>query len=137
MYDYVLIYCSSKLVSLILNMIKNSESYLNQLVDVKAFQLIGYLLEKVNSNITNTVDVERFAGLKICGFSPMKIFWQEYFCGALASGVYYLTIAQYSQENSHGTLTNRENCKNLAQRVFPHLQYVNTFLECTVTDNAV
>ena len=56
MYDYVLIYCSSKLVSLILNMIKNSESYLNQLVDVKAFQLIGYLLEKVNSNITNTVN---------------------------------------------------------------------------------
>ena len=56
MYDYVLIYCSSKLVSLILNMIKNSESYLNQLVDVKAFQLIGYLLEKVNLNITNTVN---------------------------------------------------------------------------------
>ena len=37
-------------------MIKNSESYLNQLVDVKAFQLIGYLLEKVNSNITDTVN---------------------------------------------------------------------------------
>ena len=56
MHDYVLIYCSSKLVSLIVNMIKNSESYLNQLVDVKAFQLIGYLLEKVNSNITDTVN---------------------------------------------------------------------------------
>ena len=81
--------------------------------------------------------MERFAGLKICGFSSMKIFWQEYFRGALASSVYYLTIAQYSQENSHGTLTNRDNCENLAQRGFPHLQYVNTFLEYTVTDNAV
>ena len=43
-----LVYYSAELVSLILNMTKNSESYLNQLVDVKAFNLIGYLLEKVN-----------------------------------------------------------------------------------------
>ena len=33
-------------------MTKNSESYLNQLVDVKAFHLIGYLLEKVNEVLT-------------------------------------------------------------------------------------
>ena len=46
--SYHWFYYSSKLISLILNMTKNSESYLNQLVDVKAFQLIGYLLEKVN-----------------------------------------------------------------------------------------
>ncbi|XP_065885731.1 neurobeachin-like isoform X3 [Dysidea avara] len=39
---------SSKLVSLILNMTKNSASYLTQLVQIKAFQLIGHLLEKAS-----------------------------------------------------------------------------------------
>ena len=47
-YTYSLCVCySSKLVSLILNMTKNSASYLTQLVQIKAFQLIGHLLEKV------------------------------------------------------------------------------------------
>ena len=34
-----------------------------------------------------TVNVERFAELNIYGFSTMK-FSREYFCGALASGVF-------------------------------------------------
>ena len=56
----------------------------------------------------STVDVERFAGLNIRGFSPMK-FSQKYFRGALASSVYYLSIAKNSQENFCGKLKNCEN----------------------------
>ena len=61
-----------------------------------------------------TTNVERFAGLNILGFSPMKVLW-EYFCSALASSVYYLTIAKNSWENFCGTVKNRENCESLAQ----------------------
>ena len=39
-----------------------------------------------------TIKVERFTGLNICGFGPMK-FSQESFRGPLACSVYYLTIA--------------------------------------------
>ena len=66
-----------------------------------------------------TVNGERFAGLNTHDFSPMK-FSQEYFHGALASSVYYLTIVKYSQENFHGTLKTRES---LAQRIFLRLRY--------------
>ena len=49
-----------------------------------------------------TVNGERFAELNICG---MKFSW-EYFCIALASSVYCLAIAKYSQENVCSTLKN-------------------------------
>ena len=52
----------------------------------------------------HTVNIKRFAGLNICGFSPMKIFVGIYCCGALASNVNYLTIAKYLWENFHSTL---------------------------------
>ena len=59
------------------------------------FDIIGLL--------KHTMNMERFAGLNIHGFSPMKFSW-EYFCGTLASSVYYyLTITKYSQENFRGT----------------------------------
>ena len=45
-----------------------------------------------------------------------RSFSQEYFHGALASSVYYLTIAKYSWENFHSTLENHES---LAQQIFP------------------
>ena len=45
-----------------------------------------------------------------------RSFSQEYFHGALASSIYYLTIAKYSRENFHSTLENR---KSLAQQIFP------------------
>ena len=48
------------------------------------------------------------------GFSPIK-FLREYFHSALASGVYYLTLAKYTQENFHGIL------KNHKSQIFPHL----------------
>ena len=69
-----------------------------------------------------TVNVETFAGLNIHSFSPMK-FSREYFCGALASSVYYSTIAKYSQKNFRGTFKNHENHKRLAQQIFPYIWY--------------
>ena len=43
-----------------------------------------------------TIDVERFGGLNICGFSP---------------SVYYLPIAKNSRENFRGTLKTVETTK--------------------------
>ena len=71
-----------------------------------------------------TINVERFAGLNICGFSPMK-FLQKYFHGALVTSVYCLPIAKNSRGNFHGTLKNCKNCKSLAQQIFPHLRYID------------
>ena len=65
--------------------------------------------------------MERFAGLNIRGFSPMK-FSRKYFRGALATSVPYLPKAKNSMENFHGKVKNRENRESLAQRIFPHLQ---------------
>ena len=45
--------------------------------------------------------------------SALRSFLQDYFCSALASGIYYLTIAKYSWENFHGTLKNHKNGKSL------------------------
>ena len=42
-----------------------------------------------------TVNGERFTGLNIRSFGLMK-FSRKHFCGALASGVFYLKIAKYS-----------------------------------------
>ena len=52
----------------------------------------------------------------------MKFSW-EYFCGALASGIYYLTIAKYSQQHFLGTLKYHENQESLAQWIFNCLWY--------------
>ena len=70
-----------------------------------------------------TINMERLTGVNIYGFNRMK-FSQEYFCCVLASSAYYLTIAKYLWENFCSTLKNHENHESLAQRVFPHLQYV-------------
>ena len=49
-------------------------------------------------NINDTVDVKRFAGLNICGFSPMKFLW-KCFHSALATSVHYLCIAKNKFKN--------------------------------------
>ena len=54
----------------------------------------------------------------------------------LASSAYYLTITKYSWENFHDTLKNHENCKSLAQRIFPHLQYHN-YITCKLNDYCI
>ena len=58
-------------------------------------------------NSSNTINMERFAGLNIRGF----IFSWKYFCDALASSIYYLTIAKYSRENFHNTLKTTKTVK--------------------------
>ena len=55
-----------------------------------------------------TINGERFAGLNIRGFSPMK-FFTGIFSRCLGQRFYYLTIVKYSWENFHGTLKNHEN----------------------------
>ena len=62
----------------------------------------------MNTLECNTVNEENFAGLNICDFSLMK-YLQEYFHSALANSAYYLTTAEYSQENSCSTLENHES----------------------------
>ena len=57
----------------------------------------------------------------------MKFSW-KYFCGALATSVYYLPIAKNSQENFCGTLKTRENRESLAQQIFPRLRYALPYL---------
>ena len=59
----------------------------------------------------------RFAGLNIVVSALWSFSW-EYFCSALASGVYYLTIAKCPWENFCGTLKNCENHEGLAQQTF-------------------
>ena len=79
--------------------------YLHTLIHTYTYVKPGQL------RIVYTVNVERFTGLNIHGFSPMRSLW-EYFCGALASSVYYSTIAK---ENFHSTLTNHGNRESLVQ----------------------
>ena len=69
-----------------------------------------------------TVNVERFAGLNICGF---RSFSREYFCGTLTSSVYYLTIAKHWWENYLSTL---KNCESLAQWIFPRLRHTCRYI---------
>ena len=73
----------------------------------------GIKIDSVESqkNLACTENVERFTGLNICSFSPMK-FFAEIFHSALATSVYYLPITKNSRENLCGTLKNR---KSLAQ----------------------
>ena len=59
--------------------------------------------------------------------SPINFSW-EYFCGALARGVDYLTIAKYSWENFCSNLKNHENRKSLAQRIFPNFWYIGSLI---------
>ena len=59
-----------------------------------------------------TVNVERFAGLNICGFSPLKIF-----VGILSQCLsQQCLLFKYSWENFSGTL---KHCESLAQSIFP------------------
>ena len=72
----------------------------------------------------HTVDRERFAGLNIHSFSAIKVFTEilSHCLGHKCS--LFSTIKEwrlYSQKNFCVTPENREKCKSLAQRIFPHL----------------
>ena len=81
------------------------------------------IMHALAQNISYIINVERFTGLNIRGFSLMK-FLQKYFHGASTTSVYYLTITKYSWKNSLGTLKNHEYRKGLAQWIFLRLQYI-------------
>ena len=58
-----------------------------------------------------TVDIKRFDGLSICGFSPMK-----FFAEILSRCVdHQCLLLKSSQENFLGTLKNCKNHESLAQ----------------------
>ena len=63
-----------------------------------------------------TVNMERFAGLNIHGFSPMKVFAAILLWCLGQQCVYYLTIVKYSWEQ-----VLLKTVKVLAQRIFQHL----------------
>ena len=62
-------------------------------------------------HLTTTVDVERFAGLNVHGFSFIKVF-AEILSRCLGQKYSLFSIIKgrhlYSQKNFHGTLENRE-----------------------------
>ena len=74
----------------------------------------------------NTVNMERFAGLNICGFGLMN---SKFFMGILSWSLSHHCLLfnysyKYSRENYCGTLKNHKNPISLAQRIFPCLQYI-------------
>ena len=66
--------------------------------------------------------MERFTGLNIRGFDPIKVFTEIFLCCLGQKCLLYNIIKErclYLRKNLHNTL---ENCEGLAQRIFPHLQ---------------
>ena len=64
-----------------------------------------WLIETGYRQVLHTVNVERFAGLNIHGFSSMKFSW-KYFHGALATSVYCLSYTTLNKLNKQQTLMN-------------------------------
>ena len=59
-------------------------------------------------NLVNTVNRERFAGLNIRGFSPMK-FFTEIILQCIGHQCLLFTLAKNAPENFRSTLKNRES----------------------------
>ena len=62
----------------------------------------------------HTVDMERFAGLNICGFNPIEILAETLLCCVGQKCLLFSIIkvsCLYSQEKFDGTLENCENAK--------------------------
>ena len=60
--------------------------------------------------ISSTVDVDKFAGLNFCSFTPPPTeVLQKYHCVSLARSVYYLRVVLLSMESFHSALENRES----------------------------
>ena len=81
---------------------------------------------------TYTVDEEIFTGLNVYAFNPIEVV-AEILLRCLGQKCFLFSIIKerclYSWKNFRGTLENRKKCKNLAQRIFPHLQYINIKLQ--------
>ena len=82
----------------------------------------------------NTIDVERFAGLNIYGFSPIKVFAEILLCCLGHNCSLFSAIKErclYSPKNFHGTLENRENANFLPSKSF---HVYGSLLSYSVTD---
>ena len=67
-----------------------------------------------------TTNVERFAGLNIHGFHPMKFFTEILLqCLGQQCLLLYVIIAKYSREYFCGTLKNYENRESYPSESFP------------------
>ena len=78
--------------------------------------------------------MERFAGLNIHGFSPIKVFAEILLCCLGHNCSLFSTIKErclYSQKNFYGTLENRENAKFLPSKSF---HVYGSLLSYSVTD---
>ena len=76
--------------------------------------------------VGSTIDGKRFAGLNIHGFSAVKVFTEILSRCLDHKFSIFSTIKErrlYSRENLCGTPENCEQCKSLAQWIFPCLQY--------------
>ena len=77
--------------------------------------------------------MERFAGLNIHGFSPIKVFTEILLCCVGQKCSLFSVIKErclYSQENFHGTLENREKRDSLASEF-------STFMVCLEKDGGL
>ena len=73
----------------------------------------------------NTVDIERFTGLKV-RFQPHEAFAEILSCCPGQKWSLFRIIEErclYLQENFRGFLENHEKCESLAQQILLHLQY--------------
>ena len=74
-----------------------------------------------------TIDGERFAGLNVRVFNSIEVFTEILSCCLGQKCLLFSIIKErhlYSWENFCGTLENHEKCECLAQKIFPHLQYM-------------
>ena len=78
----------------------------------------------------STVDMEKFAGLNTHGFNSIEVL-SEILLHCLGQKCLLFSIIKerclHLQKNFCGTLENCENHKNLAQRIFPCLQYFTNY----------
>ena len=74
------------------------------------------LMMRLLSKLIYTVNVERFAGLNIYSFSPIKVFVAILLQSLGQQCAHYLTLVKYSWEQ-----VLLKTMKVLAQQMFPHL----------------
>ena len=91
----------------------------------KVFKKYTYIYINRNKTLKycNTVDMERFAGLNICGFNPIEVF-KDILSSCLGQKCLYIIKERhlYSQKTFMvATLENCEDHKSLVQQIFPHL----------------
>ena len=88
----------------------------------------------------HTVDMERFVGVNIHSFNPIKVFVEILLHCFGQKSLLFSTIKErhlYSWKNFRGTLKNHENCESLAQQIFTCLWlgthiYIHTYVHTCI-----